>query len=59
MEQFGNYCYIYNFPENKITFTEVFNKIGEICESFMILKNLLQKFSWFKKSFDGLAYCIE
>ena len=25
----------------------------------MISRNLLQKSSWFKKSFDSLSYCIE
>ena len=35
---------------------KLFNKIAEICK--LILKNLTQKSSWFKKPFGGLTYCI-
>ena len=40
--EFG--IYRYNFPENR--FRSFFNKIEEICEIFMIFRNLLQKSSW-------------
>ena len=45
--EFG--IYRYNFPENR--FRSFFNKIEEICEIFMIFRNLLQK------SLEG--YCIK
>ena len=55
--QLGNY--LYNFPNDEINFADLFNKIAEACEVFMIFRNLLKKFSWFQKSFDRLTYFIE
>ena len=54
--QFGN---LYNFPENYINFEDLFNKIAEISEILMNFINLLQKSSWFKKSFGRITYCID
>ena len=38
---------------------DMFNQIKEFCEMIMILRNLLQKSFWFKKSFGGLPYYLE
>ena len=47
----------FNFPDNDKDFPDLINKVEEICEIFMISRNLLQNSSWLKK-FVSLTKCI-
>ena len=56
--EFENYRKL-NFPENEDITLFRFIKIEESREMLVIFRNLLQKSSWFLKSFDCLTYFIE
>ena len=47
--------YPITFPENRIKFVDLFDKIDKICKNFMILLKFFRNSAGFKTSFDGLT----